>query len=177
VTRIGRLRLLRDRVTDALRKWKFATDSLLEETGFETPVPFLCRLWRGGQSQCPHEPLRSARDAHGSPERLRQPFRSRWDREFESVFLQRRSLHLRHRAGLREEVGPGSRQAVELDHKKREAILHKCSSSSTSGRSLRRSGNWPSSTGVGPRVGESAFGKIARFPYAAPYEDITLKAS
>jgi hypothetical protein len=88
-----------------------------------------------------------------------------------------RSLHLRHRAGLREEVGPGSRQAVELDHKKREAILHKCSSSSTSGRSLRRSGNWPSSTGVGPRVGESAFGKIARFPYAAPYEDITLKAS
>ena len=29
--------------------------------------------------------------------------------------------------------------------------------------------------GVGPRVGESAFGKIARFPYTAPYEDITLK--
>ena len=29
--------------------------------------------------------------------------------------------------------------------------------------------------GFGPRVGESAFGKIARFPYTAPYEDITLK--
>ena len=29
----------------------------------------------------------------------------------------------------------------------------------------------------GPRVGESAFGKIARFPYTAPYEDITLKAT
>ena len=31
--------------------------------------------------------------------------------------------------------------------------------------------------GVGPRVGESAFGLIARFPYTAPYEDITLKAT
>jgi hypothetical protein len=31
--------------------------------------------------------------------------------------------------------------------------------------------------GVGPRVGESAFGRIAGFSYTAPYEDITLKAS
>jgi hypothetical protein len=30
--------------------------------------------------------------------------------------------------------------------------------------------------GVGPQVAESAFGKIARFPYTAPYEDISLKA-
>ena len=29
--------------------------------------------------------------------------------------------------------------------------------------------------GVGPRVGESGFGLIPRFPYTAPYEDITLK--
>ena len=31
--------------------------------------------------------------------------------------------------------------------------------------------------GVGPRVGESAFGKIAGFPYTAPYEDITIKGA
>ena len=31
--------------------------------------------------------------------------------------------------------------------------------------------------GVGPRVGESSFGRIAGFPYTAPYEDITLKNS
>jgi len=39
-----------------------------------------------------------------------------------------------------------------------------------------RSGNWRSSTASDPGVGESAFGKIARFfPYTAPYEDITPK--
>jgi hypothetical protein len=31
--------------------------------------------------------------------------------------------------------------------------------------------------GIGPRVGESGFGLIARFPYTAPYEDITIKGS
>ena len=31
--------------------------------------------------------------------------------------------------------------------------------------------------GVGPRVGESGFGLIAGFAYAAPCEDITLKAN
>ena len=30
-------------------------------------------------------------------------------------------------------------------------------------------------SGVGPRVGESAFGPIAGFPYPAPYENLTLK--
>jgi len=29
--------------------------------------------------------------------------------------------------------------------------------------------------GVGPRVGESSFGRIAGFPYTAPFEDITIK--
>jgi hypothetical protein len=27
-------------------------------------------------------------------------------------------------------------------------------------------------SGVGPRVGESSFGRIAGFPYSAPFEDI-----
>ena len=31
--------------------------------------------------------------------------------------------------------------------------------------------------GIGSRVGESGFGLIPRFPYTAPYEDITLKAA
>ena len=30
--------------------------------------------------------------------------------------------------------------------------------------------------GVGPRVGESAFGLIPGFAYTAPFEDITIKA-
>jgi hypothetical protein len=30
---------------------------------------------------------------------------------------------------------------------------------------------------VGPRVGESGFSLIARFPYTSPYEDITLKGA
>ena len=31
--------------------------------------------------------------------------------------------------------------------------------------------------GVGPRVGESAFGLINGFVYTAPFEDITLKST
>jgi hypothetical protein len=46
---------------------------------------------------------------------------------------------------------------------------------STSTRSTRRSGSWPSST-LGPRVGESGLGLIQSFAYSGPYEDITLKA-
>ena len=31
--------------------------------------------------------------------------------------------------------------------------------------------------GIGPRVGKSAFGLIAGFPYTAPFEDITIKGA
>jgi peptide/nickel transport system substrate-binding protein len=31
--------------------------------------------------------------------------------------------------------------------------------------------------GIGPRVGESGFGRIAGFAYTAPYEDITIKGA
>jgi peptide/nickel transport system substrate-binding protein len=31
--------------------------------------------------------------------------------------------------------------------------------------------------GVGPRVGESSFGRIPGFAYTAPYEDLTLKTT
>ena len=29
--------------------------------------------------------------------------------------------------------------------------------------------------GIGPRVSEASFGKIAGFPYTAPYDDIAIK--
>src|SRR5262249_5399841 len=31
--------------------------------------------------------------------------------------------------------------------------------------------------GIGPRVGESGFGRIPLFPYTAPYEDITIQGT
>src|SRR5215475_2054838 len=63
-------------------------------------------------------------------------------------------------------------QAVELDHKKREAILHKMQQLLYERTIFAPIWQLAFLNGVGPRVGESAFGKIARFPYTAPYEDI-----
>jgi peptide/nickel transport system substrate-binding protein len=68
-------------------------------------------------------------------------------------------------------------QTVELDHKKREAILHKMQQLVYERTIFAPIWQLAFINGVGPRVGESAFGKIARFPYTAPYEDITLKAT
>src|SRR6478736_6188964 len=66
-------------------------------------------------------------------------------------------------------------QAVELDHGKRAEILTKMQQilyERVIGTHL-----WQLAfiNGVGPRVGESNFGRIAGFPYTAPYEDLTLK--
>jgi peptide/nickel transport system substrate-binding protein len=68
-------------------------------------------------------------------------------------------------------------QAVELDHGKRAAILTKMQQilyERVIGTHL-----WQLAfiNGVGPRVGESNFGRIAGFPYTAPYEDLTLKSA
>jgi peptide/nickel transport system substrate-binding protein len=68
-------------------------------------------------------------------------------------------------------------QAVELDHGKRAAILTKMQEilyERVIGTHL-----WQLAfiNGVGPRVGESNFDRIAGFPYTAPYEDLTLKSS
>ena len=68
-------------------------------------------------------------------------------------------------------------QTVELDHKKREATLHKMQQLVYERTIFAPIWQLAFINGVGPRVGESAFGKIARFPYTAPYEDITLKAT
>jgi peptide/nickel transport system substrate-binding protein len=68
-------------------------------------------------------------------------------------------------------------QAVELDYKKREAMLHRMQQLVYERTIFAPIWQLAFLNGVGSRVGESSFGKIARFPYTAPYEDITLKAS
>ncbi len=67
-------------------------------------------------------------------------------------------------------------QAVELDHKRRAAILEKMQQ-----LVYERSIYAPIwllgfLNGVGPRVGESGFELIPGFAYTAPYEDITIKS-
>ena len=68
-------------------------------------------------------------------------------------------------------------QTVELDHKKREAILHKMQQLLYERTIFAPIWQLAFLNGVGPRVGESGFGLIARFPYTAPYEDITIKGT
>ena len=66
-------------------------------------------------------------------------------------------------------------QAVELDRAKREAILHKIQQTMVERAIFAPIWQLAFINGVGSRVGESGFGQIPRFPYTAPYEDITLK--
>ena len=68
-------------------------------------------------------------------------------------------------------------QAVALDRRKREAILHKIQQIIVERVVYAPIWQLAFINGTGPRVAESGFGLIARFPYTAPYEDITLKAS
>jgi peptide/nickel transport system substrate-binding protein len=68
-------------------------------------------------------------------------------------------------------------QAVELDHGRRAEILTKMQQilyERVIGTHL-----WQLAfiNGVAARVGESNFGRIAGFPYTAPYEDLTLKGT
>jgi peptide/nickel transport system substrate-binding protein len=68
-------------------------------------------------------------------------------------------------------------QTVELDRGKREAILHKMQQMLVERVIFAPIWQLAFINGIGPRVGESGFGLIARFPYTAPYEDITIKGS
>ena len=68
-------------------------------------------------------------------------------------------------------------QAVELDHGKRAEILNKMQQilyERVIGTHL-----WQLAfiNGAGPRVAQSNIGKIAGFPYTAPYEDLALKGT
>jgi peptide/nickel transport system substrate-binding protein len=66
-------------------------------------------------------------------------------------------------------------QAVELDHGRREAILHKMQQMVHERMIFAPIWQLAFINGVGPRVAESSFGKIPGFPYTAPYDEIALK--
>src|SRR6516164_5089384 len=68
-------------------------------------------------------------------------------------------------------------QAAELDQQKRQAILHEMQQLVYERAIFAPIWQLGFINGVGPRVGQSGFGQIAGFPYTAPYEDITLKAT
>jgi peptide/nickel transport system substrate-binding protein len=68
-------------------------------------------------------------------------------------------------------------QAVELDHAKRTEILNKMQQIVYERVITTHLWQLAFLNGVGPRVGESSFGRIPGFAYTAPYEDITLKSS
>jgi peptide/nickel transport system substrate-binding protein len=67
-------------------------------------------------------------------------------------------------------------QGAEMDHKRREAILHKMQQLVAARTTFAPIWQLAFINGVGPRVGESGFNLISGFAYTAPYEDITLKA-
>jgi peptide/nickel transport system substrate-binding protein len=68
-------------------------------------------------------------------------------------------------------------QAIELDRRQREAILHKMQQLVYERTIYAPIWQLAFLNGIGPRVGEAGFGLIADFPYTAPYEDITLKGT
>jgi peptide/nickel transport system substrate-binding protein len=67
------------------------------------------------------------------------------------------------------------KQANEMDPKKREAILHKMQQLVHEKAIYAPIWQLAFLNGVGPRVGDGAFGRISGFPYTAPFEDLTIK--
>jgi peptide/nickel transport system substrate-binding protein len=67
-------------------------------------------------------------------------------------------------------------QADELDHQKRSALLTKIQQLVYGKAIFAPIWQLAFLNGVGPRVGESGFGRIPGFAYTAPFEDITIKA-
>jgi len=68
------------------------------------------------------------------------------------------------------------RQAVELDHGRRAAILQKMQELLVDKAMYAPIWQLAFINGVGPRVAESSFGRIAGFAYTAPYEELALKS-
>ena len=68
-------------------------------------------------------------------------------------------------------------QAGELDHRKREAILHKMQQL-VHEKVIAAPVWWLAALAVvGPRVGEATIGSMGGYPWLSPYEDVTLKAA
>jgi len=70
-----------------------------------------------------------------------------------------------------------TQQADELDSKKRAAILEKMQRLVHDKAIFAPIWLLAFLNGIGPRVGESCFGKIPGFPYTAPFEDVTIKGA
>ena len=68
------------------------------------------------------------------------------------------------------------KQATELDHNKRAAILNKIQQLVYERTVIAPIWQLGFINAVGPRVGESGFGLIPSFAYTGPFEDITLKS-
>ena len=68
------------------------------------------------------------------------------------------------------------KQAAELNRDKRAALLNQMQQLVYERTIFAPIWQLAFLNGVGPRVGESAFGLIPGFPYTAPYEDIAIKA-
>jgi peptide/nickel transport system substrate-binding protein len=68
-------------------------------------------------------------------------------------------------------------QAVELDHAKREALLHKIQQLVHEQVIAAPIWQLAGLAGTGPRIGESMIGLIGGYPWTSPYEDITLKGA
>ena len=67
-------------------------------------------------------------------------------------------------------------QAAELDKKKREAVLHRIQQLMHEKVMYLPIWQLAVPNGYGPRVAESGLGLITGYPWAAPYEDVKLKA-
>ena len=66
-------------------------------------------------------------------------------------------------------------QADELNHDKRAALLNKMQQLVHEKAIYAPIWQLGFLNGVGPRVGESAFGLIPGFAYTAPFEDLTIR--
>jgi peptide/nickel transport system substrate-binding protein len=67
------------------------------------------------------------------------------------------------------------KQAAELDHKKREAVLHKIQQLVYEKTVIAPIWQLAFINAAGARVGESGLGLIPSFAYSGPYEDLTIK--
>jgi peptide/nickel transport system substrate-binding protein len=70
-----------------------------------------------------------------------------------------------------------AQQAVELDHKKRGALLQKAQQLVYDHTVVAPIWQLAFLNGYGPRVGQSGFGLIPGFAYTGPFEDITIKGA
>jgi peptide/nickel transport system substrate-binding protein len=68
-------------------------------------------------------------------------------------------------------------QAVELNRTKRTELLHKMQQLVHEKAIYAPIWQLAFINGVGPRVADSSFGKIAGFPYTAPYDELALKGT